>query len=71
MRVKILPMYSIGTNYLFNCTTQLYQYFSVLFFYLHYLVTSMKYSFLNTPKQQYTSCCSIPEGNKTIRKHTD
>ena len=33
-------------------TTQLYQYLSV-FFYLHYLVMSLKYSFLNTPKQQY------------------
>ena len=32
-------------------TTQLY--FSVLFLYLHCLVTSLKYSFLNTPKQQY------------------
>ena len=33
-------------------TTQLYQYFSVSF-YMHYLVRSLKYSFLNTPKQQY------------------
>ena len=29
-------------------TTKLYQYFSVLFFNLHQLVTSLKYSFLNT-----------------------
>ena len=35
-------------------TTQLYQYFSGFFsIYMHYLVTSLKYSFLNTPKQQY------------------
>ena len=33
-------------------TSQLYQYFSVLF-YFHYFMTSLKYSFLNTPKQQY------------------
>ena len=25
----------------------------VCFYYLHYLVTSLKYSFLNNPKQQY------------------
>ena len=31
-------------------TTQLYQYLSV-FFNLHYLVKSLKYSFLSTPKQ--------------------
>ena len=34
-------------------TTQLYQYLSVVFFYLHYLLTSLKYPFLNTPTQQY------------------
>ena len=33
-------------------TTQLYHYF-IFFFYLHYLVRSLKYSFLNIPKQQY------------------
>ena len=33
-------------------TTQLYQ-FIVCILYLHYLVTSLKYSFLNTPNLQY------------------
>ena len=33
-------------------TIKLYQ-FLVFIFHLHYLVTWMKYSFLNTPKQQY------------------
>ena len=34
-------------------TTQLHQYFSIYMHFLHYLVTILKYSFLNTPKQQY------------------
>ena len=34
-------------------TTQLYQYFSMLFLYSPYLGMSLKYSFLNTPKKQY------------------
>ena len=33
-------------------TTQLYQ-FLVCIFHLYYLVTSLKYSFPNNPKQQY------------------
>ena len=40
-------------------TTQLlYSNILVHFFYLYYLVTSLKYSFLNTPKQQYFMLCS-------------
>ena len=42
------------------CTTQLYQ-FLVPFFCFYHVVTSLKYSFLNTPN---TSCWSLPEGSK-------
>ena len=44
---------------------QLYKCFNVFFFYLHYLVMSLRYSFLNTPKQQYFRR-SLPEGSKSL-----
>ena len=41
----------IASEVFLTFTTQLYQYFSLC--YLHYLVTSLKFSFLNIPIQQY------------------
>ena len=43
---------STASEVFLDFTTHPYQYISV-FSYLHYLVTSLKYSFLYTPKQQY------------------
>ena len=59
MRVTILPeaiiltkAHSIASEVFLIFTTQLYHFVESIF-YLHYLVMSLKYSFLNTPKWQY------------------